>query len=189
MPIVAPGLRITPRPRRSEILPRRRAPRIAPGLQAVGEVGIGERQHARREQRGVDRPGLPDGERPDRNARRHLHDREKTVLPVERARRARHAEHRQVVNAAVIPGRCAAPPAPAMMTLKPAARAPLAKATMRSGVRCAETMRASYSTSSSSSVSAAWRIVAQSDWDPMMIAIGAATRVKRNARGESAFRA
>ena len=86
-----------------------------------------------------------------------------------------------VVNAAVMPGRCAAPPAPAMMTLNPAARAPLAKATMRSGVRCAETMRASYSTSSSSSVSAAWRMVAQSDWLPMMIATGAAARVKRNA--------
>ena len=33
-----------------------------------------------------------------------------------------------VVIAAVMPGRCAAPPAPAMMTLKPAALAPLAKA-------------------------------------------------------------
>ena len=31
------------------------------------------------------------------------------------------------VSAAVMPGRCAAPPAPAMMTLKPAALAPLAK--------------------------------------------------------------
>ena len=44
---------------------------------------------------------------------------------------------------AVMPGRCAAPPAPAMMTLKPAALAPLAKAYSRSGVRCAETMRVS----------------------------------------------
>src|SRR6185437_6978932 len=77
-----------------------------------------------------------------------------------------------------MPGKCAAPPAPAMMTLNPAALAPLAKATMRSGVRWAETMRASYSTSSSSSVSAARRIVAQSDWEPMMMAIGAARRVK-----------
>src|SRR5262249_20706817 len=33
-----------------------------------------------------------------------------------------------VVRAAVIPGRCAAPPAPAMITLNPAARAPLVKA-------------------------------------------------------------
>ena len=48
-----------------------------------------------------------------------------------------------VVMAAVMPGRCAAPPAPAMTTLKPAAFAPLAKATSRSGVRWAETIRAS----------------------------------------------
>ena len=32
------------------------------------------------------------------------------------------------VSAAVMPGRCAAPPAPAITTLKPAALAPLAKA-------------------------------------------------------------
>ncbi len=44
---------------------------------------------------------------------------------------------------AVMPGRCAAPPAAAMMTLKPAALAPLAKANMRSGVRWAETTLAS----------------------------------------------
>ena len=48
-----------------------------------------------------------------------------------------------VVNDAVMPGRCAAPPAPAMITLKPAAFAPLAKAYMRSGVRWAETIFAS----------------------------------------------
>ena len=47
------------------------------------------------------------------------------------------------VIAAVMPGRCAAPPAPAMTTLKPAVFAPLAKATSRSGVRWAETISAS----------------------------------------------
>ena len=40
-----------------------------------------------------------------------------------------------------MPGRWAAPPAPAMITLTPPSRAPLAKAASRSGVRCAETMR------------------------------------------------
>jgi hypothetical protein len=45
--------------------------------------------------------------------------------------------------AAVMPGKCAAPPAPAITTLKPAAFAPLAKAMRRSGVRWAETIRAS----------------------------------------------
>ncbi len=39
------------------------------------------------------------------------------------------------VIAAHIPGRWAAPPAPAMMTWNPAAFAPLAKETSRSGVR------------------------------------------------------
>src|SRR4051794_27982565 len=69
-----------------------------------------------------------------------------------------------------MPGRWAAPPAPAMMTLKPAALAPLAKANSRSGVRWAETMRFSQSIPSTASVSAAWRMVSQSDWLPMMMA-------------------
>src|SRR5271163_257070 len=77
-----------------------------------------------------------------------------------------------VVNAAVMPGRCAAPPAPAMITSNPAAFAPLANATNLSGVRCAETMRASWPTPSSCSVSAARRIVGQSDRLPMMMATG-----------------
>jgi hypothetical protein len=60
-----------------------------------------------------------------------------------------------------------------MMTLKPAALAPLAKENSRSGVRWAETMRFSQSIPSAVSVSAAWRMVSQSDWLPMMMAIGA----------------
>ena len=47
------------------------------------------------------------------------------------------------VSDAVMPGRWAAPPAAAMITLKPAAFAPLAKVYIRSGVRCAETTLAS----------------------------------------------
>src|SRR4051812_42650193 len=57
-----------------------------------------------------------------------------------------------------------------MMTLKPSARALVAKSTRRSGVRWAETIRASYSTSSASSVSAARRMVGQSVWLPMTMA-------------------
>jgi len=75
-----------------------------------------------------------------------------------------------------MPGKCAAPPAPAMITLKPAALAPLAKANSRSGVRWAETMRFSDATPSAASVSAAWRMVSQSDWLPMMMAMGAVMR-------------
>src|ERR1700730_16293929 len=80
------------------------------------------------------------------------------------------------VSDAVMPGRCAAPPAPAIMILKPAALAPLAKANNRSGVRCAETMCFSLATPRAASVSAAWRMVSQSDWLPMMIATGAGIR-------------
>jgi len=60
-----------------------------------------------------------------------------------------------------------------MMILNPAALAPLAKANNRSGVRWAETMRFSQATSSAASVSAAWRMVSQSDWLPIMMAMGA----------------
>src|ERR1700680_2111223 len=69
-----------------------------------------------------------------------------------------------------MPGKCAAPPAPAMITLMPAALAPLAKEKSRSGVRCAETIRVSYGTPKASSVSAACFMVCQSDWLPMIIA-------------------
>ena len=38
---------------------------------------------------------------------------------------------------------------------------------MRSGVRCAEMMRTSCAMPSSARVSAQWRMVSQSDWEPM----------------------
>ena len=47
------------------------------------------------------------------------------------------------VSEAVMPGRWAAPPAPAMITWNPAALAPRAKSYMRCGVRWAETTLAS----------------------------------------------
>src|SRR5688572_621745 len=77
------------------------------------------------------------------------------------------------VSEDTIPGRCAAPPAPATMTLKPSPAAPLANATIRSGVRCAETIRASQATPSLSSTSAAARMVGQSDWLPITMATSA----------------
>src|SRR5579862_851774 len=73
------------------------------------------------------------------------------------------------VFAAVMPGRCAAPPAPAMMTSMPRPAAPDAYSKSKSGVRCAETTRVSKGTPSAVSVSAAWLIVSQSDFEPMMI--------------------
>ena len=44
-----------------------------------------------------------------------------------------------VVNAAAMPGRCAAPPAPAMMTCSPRSCAAPAYSASQCGVRCAET--------------------------------------------------
>ncbi len=70
---------------------------------------------------------------------------------------------------AIMPGRCAAPPAPATITFSPRARAVFAYSTMRSGVRWAETICASKGTSSAFSASAACFMVGQSDWLPMMM--------------------
>ncbi len=47
------------------------------------------------------------------------------------------------VTAASIPGRCAAPPAPAMITSMPRAWASRPYASIASGIRCAETTSAS----------------------------------------------
>ncbi len=69
---------------------------------------------------------------------------------------------------AVMPGRCAAPPAPAMITSSPRASACTAYSTIQSGVRWAETTRHSCGTPNSWSVSEAAFIVSQSDLLPMM---------------------
>ena len=71
------------------------------------------------------------------------------------------------VLAASIPGRWAAPPAPAMITLTPLASAEAAYSNRRSGVRWAETTLVSWITPSCSSVSEAWRRVSQSEEEPI----------------------
>ena len=48
-----------------------------------------------------------------------------------------------IVLAATIPGKCAAPPAPAIITSKPFEAAVSANSNIKSGVRCAETTFAS----------------------------------------------
>src|SRR6188472_1903575 len=73
-----------------------------------------------------------------------------------------------VVFAAAMPGRWAAPPAPAISTRRPRSSAVPAYSKRRSGVRWADTTRCSNGTPSSSRVSAAWRIVSQSEREPMM---------------------
>src|SRR5580704_11291089 len=72
------------------------------------------------------------------------------------------------VFAAVIPGKWAAPPAPAMMAFNPRPRAAAAYSNSRSGVRCAEITRTSCAIFKRVRVSAADCIVSQSEDDPIM---------------------
>src|SRR5487761_2215041 len=72
------------------------------------------------------------------------------------------------VYAAAMPGRWAAPPAPAMITSRPRSAAAPAYSARRCGVRWAETMRVSCGTPNWVSVSATLDMVAQSDLLPMM---------------------
>ena len=75
----------------------------------------------------------------------------------------------RTVFEAVMPGRCAAPPAPAMMTSMPRFSAVSAYSKSRSGVRWAETIRVSCGTPSSLSVLEANFMVSQSEPEPMMM--------------------
>ena len=75
-----------------------------------------------------------------------------------------------VVLAATIPGKCAAPPAPAIITWMPFAAAVSANSNIKSGVRCAETTCASYGTPKSANICAANFMVGQSLSDPIMMA-------------------
>src|SRR4051812_36747456 len=67
-----------------------------------------------------------------------------------------------------MPGRCAAPPAPATMTSRPRPAADEAYSAIHAGVRCADTMRHSWAIPNSDRISSAFDIVSQSDWLPMM---------------------
>ena len=73
------------------------------------------------------------------------------------------------VIAATIPGRCAAPPAPATITRSPRPDADRAYSTSRSGVRCADTIVNSYGIWNWSSICAAGNITGRSESDPMII--------------------
>ena len=71
---------------------------------------------------------------------------------------------------ASIPGRCAAPPAPAMITLIPRSAASEPKATISRGMRWADRTSASNGTPKSSSAAAAACITGQSESLPMQMA-------------------
>ena len=73
-----------------------------------------------------------------------------------------------IIAEATMPGRCAAPPAPAMITSMPRPAALCAYSNMRPGVRCAETTPTSNGTSNSASACAASSITDQSLSLPMI---------------------
>jgi hypothetical protein len=72
-------------------------------------------------------------------------------------------------NAAHIPGRAAAIPAPAIITLIPRSSAPLVHSISSSGSRCAEMIVISYSIPNSSSITAALLITLRSESLPIII--------------------
>ena len=72
-----------------------------------------------------------------------------------------------VVLAASMPGRCAAPPAPAMIARSPRGSASSAYSNMSSGIRCADRTRVSNGTPKASSCAAACFITSQSLSLPM----------------------
>ena len=74
------------------------------------------------------------------------------------------------VCAATMPGRWAAPPAPAITTRTPRPAAAVANSASNAGVRWADTTRHSRGTPNSASVASACRIVAQSDVLPITTA-------------------
>ena len=75
-----------------------------------------------------------------------------------------------MVLAASMPGKCAAPPAPAIIALSPRDSALAAYSNSKSGVRCADTTRASYGISRCFNSCAACLITSQSLEDPITTA-------------------
>ena len=71
------------------------------------------------------------------------------------------------VTEASIPGRCAAPPAPAMTTRRPRSSAERPYSSISSGIRCAETTSTSQATPSSSRAVTAASMTGQSESEPM----------------------
>ena len=156
---------------------RRRAVRRAPRR---ASASIGAASSA-----ALTAPGLADRQRADRNARRHLDDGEQAVLAATAPCDSTGTPNTgSGVSAAVMPGRCAAPPAPAMITLKPAALRALGEI-VRGGPACGGPRRSAPRARRRArrAISAACRMVAQSDWLPMMMATGFIAVTLRAARG------
>ena len=129
--------------------------------------------------RGVRGAAVADGQRADRHAARHLHDRQQRIHALERAALDRHAEHRQRRVRGHHPGQVRRAAGAAMITWMPRPSAADAYSAIRAGVRCAETTRHSCGTPNAVSISSAWRIVSQSDLLPMITATSGRSSVMR----------
>ena len=145
------------------------AERAAHAPRRAALAGIGDGEDLRGQEAGVGRTHIADGQRADRHPGWHLHDGVEAVLPAKTVVAIGTPSTGTGVSDAVMPGRCAAPPAPAIITFSPRDFADLAYWYRRSGVRCAETILVSKGTCNSSRISAAFLSVGQSDWLPMMI--------------------
>ena len=138
------------------------------------EVGVAGREHRDREQRRVAR------HRPRRWRRsppgRRAASARWTAASPRRAGTwtgpARRAPATTVLEASM-PGRCAAPPAPAMMACRPRSRALSAYANISSGVRCADSTFASNETPNSFRIVQACCITSQSELEPITTPIDA----------------
>ena len=115
-------------------------------------------------------PARADGERADGDAGRHLHDREQRVdAAAARCDSTGTPSTGRTVLAALMPGRCAAPPAPGDDHLEPA-RLGGRRRTRTAGRACGGPRRRAPRAARRArrASSAAWRIVSQSDREPMM---------------------
>ena len=115
----------------------------AVGVERGGERRVVGGEQRDGEQRGVRRPGLADGERGDRDAGRHLHDRQQRVLSLQVARRHRHAEHGHRRLGGEHPGQVGGAAGAGDDRPQPRSRAVSAKANISSGMRWALTTLAS----------------------------------------------
>src|SRR5690606_4248434 len=90
-------------------------------LHAISQRRVGGGEDPDGQQAGI--AGIAHRDRGDRYPGGHLDDREQRVEAVEVAQRDRYPDHWQGVTLASMPGRWAAPPAPAMITRRPRAAA------------------------------------------------------------------
>ena len=161
---------------------------IVCGASATASVCLARQSSRRRRARHRQEPGsrrragrrsprrLADGDGRHRHAARHLHDREKGSRPSSASICTGTPMTGSGVIAAVMPGRCAAPPAPAMITLRPRALAPRG-IVVTGGRACGGPKRPSFQRKRRDVPAPRRRgcMVGQSDCEPMMTPTSAAS--------------